>query len=57
MYVVDFDILLVGEYVVYKWVGVGCFIGIKYEVLKGKEKFVKYIFLKYVDGVVKLCVK
>lgn len=56
-YAVDPDTLSVGEYVVHKRVGVGCFIGIKYEVPKGKEKPVKYIFLKYADGVAKLRAK
>jgi len=53
-YAVDPDTLSVGEYVVHKRVGVGCFIGIKYEVPQGKEKPVKYIYLKYADGVAKL---
>ncbi|KAG0586932.1 hypothetical protein KC19_2G128500 [Ceratodon purpureus] len=56
-YAVDPDTLSVGEYVVHKRVGVGCFIGIKYEVPPGKEKPVKYIYLKYSDGVAKLRAK
>ena len=56
-YAVDPDTLSVGEYVVHKRVGVGCFIGIKYEIPAGKEKPVKYIYLKYADGVAKLRAK
>jgi transcription-repair coupling factor len=56
-YAVDPDTLSVGEFVVHKRVGVGCFIGIKYEIPPGKEKPVKYIYLKYADGVAKLRAK
>jgi transcription-repair coupling factor len=56
-YAVDPGTLSVGEFVVHKRVGVGCFIGIKYEVPRGKEKPVKYIYLKYADGVAKLRAK
>lgn len=56
-YAVNPDTLSVGEYVVHKRVGVGCFIGIKYEIPEGKEKPAKYIYLKYSDGVAKLRAK
>lgn len=56
-YAVDPDTLSPGEYVVHKRVGVGCFIGIKYEVPAGKTKPAKYIYLKYADGVAKLRAK
>jgi transcription-repair coupling factor (superfamily II helicase) len=56
-YAVDPDTLTPGEFVVHKRVGIGRFIGTKYEIPAGKEKPAKYIFLKYADGVAKLRAK
>lgn len=44
-YGVDFEIFVLDEYVVYKKVGVGRFIGMKYEMFEGKSKVVKYVYL------------
>ncbi|BBN01417.1 transcription-repair coupling factor (superfamily II helicase) [Marchantia polymorpha subsp. ruderalis] len=54
---VDPDTLILGEYVVHKRVGVGKFIGLKFEVPPGKERPAKYIYLKYADGIAKLKAK
>ncbi|KAL2643719.1 hypothetical protein R1flu_011306 [Riccia fluitans] len=54
---VDPDSLILGEYVVHKRVGVGKFIGLKFEVPPGKTKPAKYIYLKYADGIAKLKAK
>ncbi|KAL3696739.1 hypothetical protein R1sor_010815 [Riccia sorocarpa] len=54
---VDPDTLILGEYVVHKRVGIGKFIGLKFEAPPGKTKPAKYIYLKYADGIAKLRAK
>lgn len=46
-----------GDYVVHKKVGVGRFVGIKFDVSKGSTEAIEYVFIEYADGMAKLPVK
>lgn len=46
-----------GDYVVHKKVGVGRFVGIKFDVPKGSTEAIEYVFIEYADGMAKLPVK
>lgn len=46
-----------GDYVVHKKVGVGRFVGIKFDVQKGSSEPIEYVFIEYADGMAKLPVK
>lgn len=54
---VDPETLVPDEYVVHKKVGVGRFIGMKYEMPEGKSKAAKYVYLQYADGKAKVKAK
>eukprot|EP00899_Mesostigma_viride_P014308 jgi/Mesvir1/22879/Mv19404-RA.1 len=51
---VDPDLLVPGEFVVHKRVGIGSFMGAQMITPEGKDKPRKYLLLKYADGVAKL---
>ncbi|XP_068661260.1 ATP-dependent DNA helicase At3g02060, chloroplastic [Aristolochia californica] len=46
-----------GDYVVHKKVGIGRFVGIKYDVPKNSSEPVEYVFIEYADAMAKLTVK
>ncbi|XP_042501446.1 ATP-dependent DNA helicase At3g02060, chloroplastic [Macadamia integrifolia] len=56
-YKVDPYTLRPGDYVVHKRVGVGRFVGIKYDVPKDSTEPIEYVFIDYADGMAKLPVK
>lgn len=56
-YKVDPYTLRSGDYVVHKKVGVGRFVGIKFDVPKGSSEPIEYVFIEYADGMAKLPVK
>jgi hypothetical protein len=56
-YKVDPYSLRSGDYVVHKKVGIGRFVGIKFDVPKGSTEPVEYVFIEYADGMAKLPVK
>lgn len=56
-YKVDPYTLRSGDYVVHKKVGVGRFVGIKFDVPKDSSQPIEYVFIEYADGMAKLPVK
>ncbi|XP_015570918.1 ATP-dependent DNA helicase At3g02060, chloroplastic [Ricinus communis] len=56
-YRVDPYLLNSGDYVVHKKVGVGRFVGIKFDVSKSSTEPIEYVFIEYADGMAKLPVK
>lgn len=56
-YKVDPYTLRSGDYVVHKKVGIGRFVGIKFDVPKGSTEQIEYVFIEYADGMAKLPVK
>lgn len=56
-YKVDPYSLRSGDYVVHKKVGIGRFVGIKFDVPKGSNEPIEYVFIEYADGMAKLPVK
>lgn len=56
-YKVDPYTLRSGDYVVHKKVGIGRFVGIKFDVQKGSTEAIEYVFIEYADGMAKLPVK
>ncbi|KAF8390772.1 hypothetical protein HHK36_025300 [Tetracentron sinense] len=56
-YKVDPYTLRSGDYVVHKKVGIGRFVGIKYDVPKDSTVPIEYVFIEYSDGMAKLPVK
>lgn len=56
-YKVDPYSLRSGDYVVHKKVGVGRFVGIKFDVPKDSSEPVEYVFIEYADGMAKLPLK
>ncbi|KAJ4959779.1 hypothetical protein NE237_019689 [Protea cynaroides] len=56
-YKVDPYTLRSGDYVVHKKVGIGRFVGIKYDVPKDSTEPIEYVFIDYADGMAKLPVK
>lgn len=57
-YKVDPYSLRPGDYVVHKKVGIGRFVGVKYDVPKGaSSEPIEYVFIEYADGMAKLPVK
>ncbi|GAV74968.1 DEAD domain-containing protein/Helicase_C domain-containing protein/CarD_CdnL_TRCF domain-containing protein/TRCF domain-containing protein [Cephalotus follicularis] len=49
--------LVSGDYVVHKKVGIGRFVGIKFDVPKDSSEPIEYVFIEYSDGMAKLPVK
>ncbi|KAH6812590.1 DEAD/DEAH box helicase [Perilla frutescens var. frutescens] len=57
-YKVDPYSLRPGDYVVHKKVGIGRFVGVKYDVPKGaSSEPIEYVFIEYADGMAKLPLK
>ncbi|XWS40502.1 hypothetical protein CRYUN_Cryun17cG0000300 [Craigia yunnanensis] len=56
-YKVDPYKLRYGDYVVHKKVGVGRFVGIKFDVPRGSTEPIEYVFIEYADGMAKLPVR
>uniref|UniRef100_A0A6N2MD27 Helicase ATP-binding domain-containing protein n=1 Tax=Salix viminalis TaxID=40686 RepID=A0A6N2MD27_SALVM len=56
-YKVDPYTLRSEDYVVHKKVGIGRFVGIKFDVPKGSSEAVEYVFIEYADGMAKLPIK
>ncbi|GLT26482.1 hypothetical protein SLA2020_015440 [Shorea laevis] len=56
-YRADPYLLRSGDYVVHKKVGIGRFVGIKFDVPKGSTEPIEYAFIEYADGMAKLSVK
>ncbi|KAA3456126.1 ATP-dependent DNA helicase chloroplastic isoform X1 [Gossypium australe] len=56
-YKVDPYALRSGDYVVHKKVGVGRFVGIKFDVSRTSTEPIEYVFIEYADGMAKLPVK
>lgn len=56
-YKVDPYTLRSGDYVVHKKVGIGRFVGIKFDVPKGSTVPIEYVFMEYADGMAKLPVR
>ncbi|KAL8141867.1 hypothetical protein V2J09_014899 [Rumex salicifolius] len=56
-YKVDPYALKPGDYVVHKKVGIGRFVGIKYDVSKGNTDSIEHVFIEYSDGMAKLPVQ
>lgn len=56
-YKVDPYSLRSGDYVVHKKVGIGRFVGIKFDVSKNSTEPIEYVFIEYADGMAKLPVK
>lgn len=56
-YKVDPYTLRSGDYVVHRKVGIGRFVGIKYDVPKDSKEPIEYVFIEYADGMAKLPVK
>jgi transcription-repair coupling factor (superfamily II helicase) len=53
-YKVDPYSLRSGDYVVHKKVGIGRFVGIKFDVPKSSTQPIEYVFIEYADGMAKL---
>ncbi|TXG74893.1 hypothetical protein ES288_1Z001200v1 [Gossypium darwinii] len=56
-YKVDPYMLRSGDYVVHKKVGVGRFVGIKFDVSRTSTEPIEFVFIEYADGMAKLPVK
>lgn len=56
-YKVDPYTLRSGDYVVHRKVGIGRFVGIKFDVPKDSKEPIEYVFIEYADGMAKLPVK
>ncbi|KAF5735868.1 hypothetical protein HS088_TW15G01384 [Tripterygium wilfordii] len=56
-YKVDPYTLQRGDYVVHKKVGIGRFVGIKFDLRKDSTEPIEYVFIEYADGMAKLPVK
>ncbi|CAJ2672224.1 unnamed protein product [Trifolium pratense] len=56
-YKVDPSTLRSGDYVVHRKVGIGRFVGIKFDVSKNTNEPTEYVFIEYADGLAKLPVK
>ncbi|CAM8986739.1 unnamed protein product [Rhodiola kirilowii] len=56
-YRVDPYTLSSGDYIVHKKVGIGRFVGIKFDVPKDASQPVEYVFIQYADGMAKLPLK
>ncbi|KAF5205461.1 Transcription-repair coupling factor [Thalictrum thalictroides] len=56
-YKVDPYTLHSGDYVVHKKVGIGRFVGIKFDASKDSTQPIEYVFIEYSDGMAKLPVK
>ncbi|KAA8548306.1 hypothetical protein F0562_004735 [Nyssa sinensis] len=56
-YKVDPYTLRSGDYVVHKKVGIGRFVGIKFDAPKDSTQPIEYVFIEYADGMAKLPVK
>ncbi|XP_027350583.1 ATP-dependent DNA helicase At3g02060, chloroplastic isoform X2 [Abrus precatorius] len=56
-YRVDPYTLRSGDYVVHNKVGIGRFVGIKFDVPKNSDESTEYVFIEYADGMAKLPVK
>ncbi|KAK7290583.1 hypothetical protein RIF29_05109 [Crotalaria pallida] len=56
-YKVDPYTLRSGDYVVHKKVGIGRFVGIKFDVPKNSSEPTEYVFIEYADGMAKLPVR
>ncbi|MBA0829213.1 hypothetical protein Goarm_013832, partial [Gossypium armourianum] len=56
-YKVDPYTLRSGDYVVHKKVGVGRFVGIKFDVSRTSTEPIEFVFIEYADGMAKLPVK
>lgn len=56
-YKVDPYTLHSGDYVVHRKVGIGRFVGIKFDVPKDSKEPIEYVFIEYADGMAKLPVK
>lgn len=56
-YKVDPYTLRSGDYVVHKKVGIGRFVGIKFDVPRDSSEPIEYVFIEYADGMAKLPVK
>lgn len=56
-YKVDPYTLRSGDYVVHKRVGIGRFVGVKFDVSKASSEPIEYVFIEYADGMAKLPVK
>ncbi|KAL0329005.1 UNVERIFIED_CONTAM: ATP-dependent DNA helicase, chloroplastic [Sesamum radiatum] len=56
-YKVDPYTLRSGDYVVHKKVGIGRFVGVKFDVSKASSEPIEYVFIEYADGMAKLPVK
>ncbi|KMZ73581.1 Transcription-repair-coupling factor [Zostera marina] len=56
-YRVDPYTLKSGDYVVHHKVGIGKFVGIKFDTSKGEARSIEYVFIEYADGMAKLPVK
>lgn len=56
-YRVDPYTLKSGDYVVHHKVGIGRFVGIKFDISKGESRSIEYVFIEYADGMAKLPVK
>ncbi|XP_051126977.1 ATP-dependent DNA helicase At3g02060, chloroplastic [Andrographis paniculata] len=46
-----------GDYVVHKKVGIGRFVGVKFDTSKASAEPIEYVFIEYADGMAKLPVK
>lgn len=53
-YKVDPYSLNPGDYVVHKKVGIGRFVGVKFDVPKASSEPIEYVFIEYADGMAKL---
>uniref|UniRef100_A0A5B7BS35 DNA helicase n=1 Tax=Davidia involucrata TaxID=16924 RepID=A0A5B7BS35_DAVIN len=56
-YKVDPYSLRSGDYIVHRKVGIGRFVGIKFDVPKDSTQPIEYVFIEYADGMAKLPVK
>ncbi|KAK1271697.1 hypothetical protein QJS04_geneDACA021073 [Acorus gramineus] len=56
-YRVDPYTLQAGDYVVHRKVGIGRFVGIKYDVPRDLTEPIEYVFIEYADGMAKLPLK
>ncbi|KAM3286883.1 ATP-dependent DNA helicase, chloroplastic [Capsicum chacoense] len=56
-YKVDPYTLRSGDYVVHRKVGIGRFVGIKFDLPKDSNQPIEYVFIEYADGMAKLPVK
>ena len=53
-YKVDPYTLRSGDYVVHRKVGVGRFVGMRFDVAKNSSQHTEYVFIEYADGMAKL---